>query len=51
MLKVTIEKPSGERIEFEGDKVRVAWHNDTYAQPEQDDPDWHYEEFEDEAQS
>ena len=46
MIKVRVENTdTGEILEFEGDKVRVVWHNDTYEGKTEDDPEWHYKEI------
>lgn len=47
MIKVRIETTdTGEIMEFEGDKVRVNWHNNTYNSQLNDDDSWHYMELE-----
>ena len=49
MIKVRIEKPdTGEIMEFEGDKVRVNWHNNAYNSSLDEDDTWHYLEIEEE---
>lgn len=50
MIKVRIEVvKTGEVLEFEGDKVRVAWHNATCRESD-DDPEWHYMEQPEESE-